>query len=1636
MQNKAVFLLLLTLILPASLIWGQATAFDYGNDWYQSGSPYIKLKVWEDGVYRVNASDLNASGFSLSGVNPDNLHLIYRGVEQPIYVSETSGNVIFIEFYGLRNDGRVDSIMYRHPATGVHDNDQAPNIHLSNFTDTSAYFLTHDAAPGLRYQDFNQSNYGAYTAENSFRYESYREYHPSLQNANAPWSNAGGSQFDPSHALNSYWITGEGYVGLPFSYGTRRPVSIPTPFPSGLGNPTQVRYRVFGKSSQQHILEVDVNNDIINTDTSYGIYISTRNVTYTGTLGSNTDLGFRALGTNNNIDNNNFCWATITYDRLFDMGGEGQIKMVEWADQNNSYFRFANADISTDAWVYDLTTRTRSVGTANGTDLNVIVPGSPATRTLIVATDNSLKTPEIVGTNLSNLSDPSGGAEFVIISHRSLQASAEAYAQYRDTNTVNQLSSKVVYVDQIYDEFGYGSITPWAIKRFCKYAFDAWTIPPEFILLWGKGQVRTRFTPTNLVPTGGYPACDYEFVSDYDPFSRNVVPLIPIGRVNVENDSEGFTYLEKVNDFEHTPWSSWMKEVVFLGGGDDTTEQKPILSYFRDNYRPAVEGAPVGGQGNYYQKYNTGLVTNSPMTSTERINEGAAVIHFFGHSSSNIYDVDIQEPVLYQNYGKYPLMIAFGCYGGNFATSSKSFGERFVLEPGRGSIGYLANSTAGYLGSLGNYGLVLYPRMFGSHYGRPIGTAIQVAHADYIANAFNQATVNHAKQMNLQGDPSIVLYAAERPDLSINRSDVFFEPDNFSASDSSFTLNVVTRNLGRVVQDSFYFSVRQNIPQGNGWIVHPTQKIGPIVNQDTLRLTIENNIGREMAGLNSFDIFVDSTDLLVEYREDNNRLNFDYVVPGDVPAILYPYDFAVVSSNRVTLSASAFVMNNQNNVPYLFEIDTVPTFNSPRLVRSGTVVGTTALAQFEVPFNLEDSTVYYWRVRLRDLIPPVWAEASFKYIANRTGWAQSRPPQFFKNPSVQIQMDEINQEWFFDRYAVDLHAFVNRGNNAAYRLANGAYASIFPDNAINGVFHTAIRKRDLIPTVQGTVHGDWLFTTMPDAEGDLINSILSAAPGDWYLIVSQRNPLISTWSEGVFTTLAQLGVDVDRLKAVPSGHSFIILARVGFPNECITLTESNIFDQSTNTYKYDVRKPLQTNFPNGNVQSLDLGPAQSWDQLFWNWNSIDAFEEENVRVDVYAVRADNSDSLLFQDYPRGNYDLSWLDANRFPYLRMQATSVDSINLTAPQLEHWHVLYNPAPDVVIDPAVDWVFDRDTALRGEDLTVQFTVRNVSEWAMDSLLVRFLVQDANRNIVYNGFERYAPVTALSTQSFHHTFSSAPTAFSGDMILTVELNPNSDQPEQYFFNNFYSYPFHILEDGLDPILDVTVDGRHLMDGDLIAPNPEIIIEVNDENPFLAVSDTSFEIHFGYKSPNPNNLPRLFIDGNPQMQVIPAELPENKAQLIFRPGPLGDGEYTLRVQGFDFSGNESGQEPYEIDFEVVNESTLSDVLNYPNPFSTSTRFVYTLTGNELPERFDIQIFTISGRLVRVIDLIEENEVRIGQNITEFAWDGRDEFGDPLANGVYIYKVVAKLNGEDLTYRDEGVSSMMKNGFGKMYLMR
>jgi hypothetical protein len=281
----------------------------------------------------------------------------------------------------------------------------------------------------------------------------------------------------------------------------------------------------------------------------------------------------------------------------------------------------------------------------------------------------------------------------------------------------------------------------------------------------------------------------------------------------------------------------------------------------------------------------------------------------------------------------------------------------------------------------------------------------------------------------------------------------------------------------------------------------------------------------------------------------------------------------------------------------------------------------------------------------------------------------------------------------------------------------------------------------------------------------------------------------------------------------------------------------------------------------------------------------------------------------------------------------------------------------------------------------------------------------------------------------------------------LWMEVNPYvngsvyvTDQPEQEHFNNILQIPFWVKADKINPILDVTFDGRHILNGDIVSPSSEILISLKDENPFLVMNDISDTTKFGVYLTDPKGvqkrIPFMNSSGETIMQWIAADLQNKKFKIIYPAIFKDNGKYTLMIQGTDRTGNLSGDLQYKINFEVIKESSITYLMNYPNPFSTSTRFVFTLTGSVIPENIIIQIMTITGKVVREITESELGRIYIGRNISEYDWNGTDEFGDPLANGVYLYRVKAQIKGEDIKHRDTSSDSYFTKDFGKMYILR
>jgi hypothetical protein len=221
------------------------------------------------------------------------------------------------------------------------------------------------------------------------------------------------------------------------------------------------------------------------------------------------------------------------------------------------------------------------------------------------------------------------------------------------------------------------------------------------------------------------------------------------------------------------------------------------------------------------------------------------------------------------------------------------------------------------------------------------------------------------------------------------------------------------------------------------------------------------------------------------------------------------------------------------------------------------------------------------------------------------------------------------------------------------------------------------------------------------------------------------------------------------------------------------------------------------------------------------------------------------------------------------------------------------------------------------------------------------------------------------------------------------------------------------------------------------VSAKPHITIKLKDENKYLALDTLSlFQLSLKYPGANayttisPLNMPIKFT--TPTNASV-----NNQATIELDPNLTRDGNYTLRVQGHDRSNNASGNIDYTVSFTIINKPMISNIINYPNPFTTLTHFVFTLTGSEIPTYFKIQIFTITGKVVKEINIAQLGEgMHIGNNMTQYAWDGTDEYGKPLGNGLYLYRVVTNLSGSKIDHYNTSIDQYFKSGFGKMYLMR
>ena len=231
-------------------------------------------------------------------------------------------------------------------------------------------------------------------------------------------------------------------------------------------------------------------------------------------------------------------------------------------------------------------------------------------------------------------------------------------------------------------------------------------------------------------------------------------------------------------------------------------------------------------------------------------------------------------------------------------------------------------------------------------------------------------------------------------------------------------------------------------------------------------------------------------------------------------------------------------------------------------------------------------------------------------------------------------------------------------------------------------------------------------------------------------------------------------------------------------------------------------------------------------------------------------------------------------------------------------------------------------------------------------------------------------------------------------------------------FFENFIiggTNPDLVLDDE-GPEIEVFMNNEEFVLGGITNENPTLLVKLSDDNGINVVGNSIGHDLTGV------------LDNNTQNTFILNDFYESKlddftqGEVRFPLSDLAEGPHRIDVKAWDVANNSTEGFTEFVVFSSE-EAVLDHVLNYPNPFTTSTNFQFehNLQGQDID--ILVQIFSVSGKLIKSI---EKTVFAKGDRVTDVHWDGKDEYGDRLARGVYLYKVKINANGlEDKQLKSE-----------------
>ncbi|MBI5646306.1 MAG: hypothetical protein HY962_05180 [Ignavibacteriae bacterium] len=1562
---------------------------DTSGAWMNYADKSLRFYVKNDGLVKLPKTWFAASGFSLTGVNPANLRLMRKGIEVPMLaVGMDDGSFDDADYFVFLGERNYEDPNYRRVPT-YEERDEPYPEYLNKYTDSVAYWIVPGITAGARISTAAAAGTAGsdtldwYYALN--RYELEDEFH-CLHTSQTRIQTSDWTSEDTWH------IGGAGYVRYGQVRTYRTTLTNPKPgidarfwgkfFSWYSEAPARPHYRILARLNGGPWLDsVEFN---INEQSLLRTTIPTANI----------------LAGENQIE---------VFNRDVYPGYDGpQIQIVsDWFDIEYPRYLTATSNILLFGLENALGAGIRRIKVSNVTAADpLLLKRTSAGITRISALDlaTSDKTLSFVDTvtdgatyalasiagmatpfpgrtrNVPQLRVPAPQAKYIILTADELQTAAEEYAAF--IRSQYNTTTRIVTVEDIYDNYSFGTFNPEALKLFLLDARNTWTQEePENVLLAGDANWNLKNKASawsrNYVPTYGAPASDTWFVC-FD--TLGIEQEISIGRLPVASAADLRRYLEKHRAYVAMVPDIWNKTTLHFSGGDANKGLESILRLREVNsavIRDIVEPAPMAGQSFHFYKTVSPLSNFGPYTVEQikkRISDGGIMISYIGHSGTDVWDNAIQETQQLDNArARASLVTDFGCSTGKFAEPDiVSFSEKFVTSKDGQAIAYVGNSSLGFEATSLVLPSEFYTELILSD-SLSIGEAHRRAKGNLIRK-FGLSTINMIaiRSNALIGDPIMRIAFPHKTNLVARPDWMHPVEELFTDVADSLHFDVAYWNEGRYSADTLTLVI-EDLQQNT--VLHrvETRRASPLLS-DTVRVAFPVN---GIAGTRRIRVTLDTEGRIDESSETDNTAIAEYFVYStQIKAVNEPLGTSIGNLRRIAVLNPISDPGAVSNVKY--EFSTSPGFEAPTVVQGP--YGKTQSVLDAVPSTGADGK-YYWRASL--------PTSSTLYAGPFAYWKGSGNALFVQRDSAEFARAEIRSALYDAAKGMTVLPPYRKIAVSSAGIQDGGYATVEIDD-FNVLLTTYFQGYAVVVFDSLTLQlkrqrnfetlNNWVASNAFKAYVDSIQ------PGELAAITSAYDPRSNlAVFQSALNALGGSGID-----SVAALGSYCMIGWRGAARGSVPEARGLPGKGKSYTSSIFYLRP-----DTAVVTSPPIGPAARWVSARLVRSGKDTtviavtvrgIDTAGVETEVLA--AANPDSL----------DLSSLDAKRYPQLRLRAVMAPRFGAGQPALRAWAVDYRMAPELAVNYQSIAVVN-DTVGQGTAVELHADVLNAGETDAGpfTLQVDIVGEDNIRRQIET-----VPVPGLAHGAWYEGRVQIPTAglAHGYQALVV-VDKDGTVQEQFEDNNTISARFVVRSDTTRPMLDVLLDGYPPLDGEIVSPTPRIVLTLVDRSPLPVTSCNKFTVRLDEQPFHCDSM--TFTPGTATNDASVALMPH-----------LSPGDHIFHFNAEDASGNKVAETDRELLVRVVTEASIRDVYNFPNPFAGATTFTFTLTGTGAPDEVQVKIYTVAGRLIRTMKSSDgsarfigpSNTPRVGLNAV--AWDGTDEDGDVLANGVYFYKVIAK----------------------------